>query len=63
MLLSLAASGRGGKWVWLPHPLQCYNHLTEWAELSRAAMVNVDDASLPSLDKLWDDTYCQVMLM
>ncbi len=39
---------------------QCYSHLTEWTELEKAALVNVDDGSSPKLDMVWGDTYYQV---
>ena len=39
---------------------QCYDHLLKWPELEKAVVMNIDDSSLPNLDKLWDDPYQQV---
>lgn len=33
---------------------QCYSHLTQWQNLEKAALVNVDP---PNLDSLWEDSY------
>ena len=41
--------------------LQCYEHLTKWPELEKAVMVNVDDNDPPRLDKIWEDSYHQVI--
>ena len=40
---------------------QCYSHLTEWQDLEKAVMVNIDDTGgRPKLDKIWEDAYHQV---
>ena len=38
-------------------PGQCYNSLTEWSDLEKAAIVNIDDSDPPCLDKIWEDAY------
>jgi len=40
--------------------LKCYSHLTEWSDLEKAALVNVDDSPTPNLQKLWEDSYYHV---
>lgn len=40
--------------------LKCYCHLTEWSDLEKAALVNVDDSPTPKLQKLWEDSYYHV---
>ena len=49
----------------LPHvifspSLQCYSHLTEWGDLEKAAVVNVDDSHTPRLERVWEDSYFHV---
>lgn len=36
---------------------QCYSHLTEWQDMEKVVMVNIDDSKL---DKIWEDSYHQV---
>ena len=40
--------------------LQCYSHLTEWGDLEKAALVNVDDSPTPRLERVWEDSYFHV---
>ena len=40
--------------------LQCYSHLTEWGDLEKAALVNVDDSPIPKLERVWEDSYYHV---
>ena len=40
--------------------LQCYSHLTEWGDLEKAALVNVDDSPTPRLERVWEDSYYHV---
>lgn len=42
-----------------PSP-QCYSHLTEWGDLEKAALVNVDDSHTPRLERVWEDSYFHV---
>eukprot|EP00731_Ephydatia_muelleri_P036866 Em0341g3a len=43
--------------LWEDSLLQCCNSLTEWGDLEKAAIVNIDDSNPPCLDKIWEDTY------
>jgi DNA-dependent protein kinase catalytic subunit len=46
--------------LWDDSMLECYSHLTEWQDLEKAVMVNIDDTSgRPKLDKIWEDAYHQ----
>ena len=45
---------------WDESLLQCYSHLTEWEDLEKAALVNVDP---PNLDNIWDDSYYIVRMI
>ena len=42
--------------------IQCYSHLTEWQDLEKAVIVNIDDGTNPKLDKIWEDSYHQVCM-
>ena len=45
--------------IFSPSP-QCYNHLTEWGDLEKAALVNVDDSHTLRLERVWEDSYFHV---
>ena len=40
--------------------MQCCHQLTEWQDLEKAVTVNIDDATPPRLDKIWEDDYNMV---
>ena len=41
--------------------LQCLSHLTDWPELEKSSVVNIDnDHQSPKLSKVWEDHYYQV---
>ena len=44
--------------------LQCLSHLTDWPELEKSSMVNIDDDhhQPPRLGKVWEDPYYQVSM-
>jgi DNA-dependent protein kinase catalytic subunit len=45
--------------LWEDSMLQCYSHLTDWKDLEKAVVVNIEneDGSPSKLDKIWEDSY------
>ena len=39
---------------------QCYHHLTEWGDLEKASVVNIDDSTNPDLNCIWNESYYKV---
>lgn len=40
--------------------LQCFANLTQWENLEKFSVLNVDEEDPPDLEKVWTDTYFQV---
>ncbi|XP_075069595.1 DNA-dependent protein kinase catalytic subunit [Mixophyes fleayi] len=44
---------------WETASMECYNHLTEWQPLEYCSTLNIDSASPPDLNKVWNDHFYQ----
>ncbi|KAM5158207.1 DNA-dependent protein kinase catalytic subunit [Mantella aurantiaca] len=44
---------------WEIASMECYNHLTEWQPLEYCSTLNIDSASPPDLNKIWNDPFNQ----
>ena len=42
--------------------LQCFANLTQWENLEKFSVLNIDDSESPDLDKVWTDTFLQVSI-
>ncbi|XP_068717854.1 DNA-dependent protein kinase catalytic subunit-like isoform X1 [Montipora capricornis] len=45
--------------LWDDGRLQCFANLTQWENLEKFSVLNIDDSESPDLDKVWTDTFLQ----
>lgn len=45
--------------LWDDGRLQCFANLTQWENLEKFSVLNIDDGDIPDLDKVWTDTFFQ----